>query len=366
MQRFMLCTAAGLLMLSVTFPCPAQPTTAPAKDKPAASPPAPGGASTGVAQPAVPRETNAVPPSKPGLSPDAPDQLHQETKTASPESLTGIYDSAKQVVEAFNAGKAKEVSEQFLPEGEWVDELGTVYQGRSAIEGVLTKYFEKYPGAQIGLEIESVQVIGPVAIEEGIRTMTVAEDSQAVIQYVAILAKTDSGWKYASVKDTAREMLMTAHAALEPLGWLVGEWVNEGTEARVKINYQWSEDENFLLGDYVVETNGEVVMKSTHRIGWDPLHGQIRSWLFDSDGGIGEGIWTPLGDSWHIHSSAILPDGRTGSAIITWSPHNDFNRFSMKGTDRLIGGEQDDDFELDVVRRPPTAGRAEAAPPLKP
>ena len=33
-------------------------------------------------------------------------------------------------------------------------------------------------------------------------------------------------------------------------------------------------------------------------IGWDPAAKQVRSWVFDSGGGIGEGIWTKQGDKW--------------------------------------------------------------------
>ncbi|WP_437227871.1 SgcJ/EcaC family oxidoreductase [Planctomicrobium sp. SH661] len=285
-----------------------------------------------------------------------------------PDVLSEIHATDEKIVTAFNAGKAADVAACFLPEGEWIDEHGNVYQGRKNIEEVLTKYFEKYPGAEISLEIETDRIIGPLAIEEGVRTMTAGEDARAVIQYVAVLTKTESGWQLASVKDTSRELVPTAHAALQSLEWLVGEWVNEGSDATVHITYKWSDDRNYILADYLVQADGETVMKSNSRIGWDPLHGRIRSWLFDSDGGFGEGVWTELQDSWHIQSSAILPDGQTGSASITLIPQDD-SRFTMKGTNRIIGGIQDDDFELRVVRKVSPANdqkpKEDAASPAK-
>lgn len=287
-----------------------------------------------------------------------------ENPLAPDEVLQGVRSAAEKVVKSFNAGNATEVSSMFLPDGEWIDEVGNVYQGRKSIEEVLTKYFAKYPGAEIALEVETVRVIGPLAIEEGVRTMSVGEDARAVIQYVAVLARTDNGWQYASVKDTERETVPTAQAALEPLGWLVGDWVNEVDGAVVKIHYDWSEDQNFLLGDYEIESEGDVVMKTTHRIGWDPLHQNIRSWLFDSDGGIGEGSWIPFGETWHIESHAILPDGRTGSATVTLAPEG-VDRFTMRGTNRFIGGLKEDDFELKVVRRAPHAGSTSQSQPPK-
>lgn len=332
MKRFMLCTIACLVVTGLTSLTLAQDQ---GKDK--AESQGKNKDQAAVAASIAERGQNG---------PEQAKQLVKELRTA-----------AEHLVTIFNAGKAAEVAGLFLPEGEWVDDAGNVYQGRKSIEEVLTKYFEKYPGAQIALEIETIRAIGPLAIEEGTRTMSAGEDAQAIIHYVAVLAKTDSGWQYASVKDTAREPIPTAHAALEPLSWMVGDWISEGAEGNVQITYRWSEDGNFLLGDYLIKADGEMVMKSTHRIGWDAQHDQVRSWLFDSDGGFGEGKWTQLSDSWHIHSSATLPDGRAGSAIVTLTPH-DGNRFTIRGTERLIGGVKDDDFELTVVRQAPPASQS--------
>lgn len=33
-------------------------------------------------------------------------------------------------------------------------------------------------------------------------------------------------------------------------------------------------------------------LEGTQVIGWDPAAGTIRSWMFDSDGGFGEGTWS--------------------------------------------------------------------------
>ena len=77
-------------------------------------------------------------------------------------------------------------------------------------------------------------------------------------------------------------------------------------------------------------------MKSTQRIGWDPLAGKVRSWMFDSDGGYADGLWTLVEDAWVIKSSAVMPDGQTGSATVTMLPKGT-DRFVMKGTERIVG-----------------------------
>lgn len=269
---------------------------------------------------------------------------------------------AEALVKAFDAGKVDELVGMFLPKGELIDEEGVVYQGQAEIKNLLTKFFAKFPGAKLTLSIESIRLVGPVAIEEGTRYTTTKEgQNRAQVRYIAVRTKTASGWQIASLRDFADDPLPTASERLAPLAWLIGDWVNEGTDAVVKISYRWSEDKNFILGDYLITRGGQVAMKSTQRIGWDPLSGKVRSWLFDSDGGFGEGNWTQVENTWVIKSSAVLPDGLTGSATITVTP-SDKDHYTLKGTERIVGDARDDDFEFKVARQAPAAARAAATP----
>jgi uncharacterized protein (TIGR02246 family) len=283
--------------------------------------------------------------------------------TASPASAqndpesAAIRSSDEQLVKAFNAGKADELAAMFLPKGELVDEQGIVYPGQAAIKDLLTKFFAKYPGSKLTLSVESIRIIGPVAFEEGTRS-TATKDNAATsqVRYSLVRAKTATGWQIASLRDFSDDSDLTPHERLEPLAWLVGDWVNEGNDAAVRISYRWSDDKNFILGDFHVGKSGNTVMHSTQRIGWDPLAGKVRSWLFDSDGGYGEGHWTEVNGTWVIKSTAVLPDGQTGSATVTMTPKGK-DRYTLKGTDRIAGETRDADFEFVVSRRPPTPGK---------
>ena len=55
-------------------------------------------------------------------------------------------------------------------------------------------------------------------------------------------------------------------------------------------------------------------LEGTQVIGWDPAAGTIRSWMFDSDGGFGEGTWSKKDNSWIVKFNQVLPDGRKASA----------------------------------------------------
>ena len=55
-------------------------------------------------------------------------------------------------------------------------------------------------------------------------------------------------------------------------------------------------------------------MTGTQRIGWDPVTRNIRSWVFDSEGGFGEGVWTREGNKWIVKKTGVTGDGKIASA----------------------------------------------------
>jgi len=263
-----------------------------------------------------------------------------------------VRDVSRQVAETFGAGKAEDLAKFFLADGEWIDENGVVYAGRDEIQRVLTDYFSRFPGAKMKITPDSVRMVGPVVIEEGVRTITAGTEGefQAMSRYIVVMARDNQTWRIASLRDFNNEPVPAPHDRLEQLGWLVGEWINEGTDAQVGVVYQWSEDGNYLLGEYTVAHAGEPVMKTTHRIGWDPIQGRLRSWTFDSDGGFADGTWTSADEEWIVKSVAVLPNGISGSATITFHRESE-DRFIMTGTDRVVGSNREPDFEVTVVRK---------------
>lgn len=257
---------------------------------------------------------------------------------------------------ALSDGKADAVAAMFLPKGELIDEQGTIYQGQPAIKELLTAFFAKFPGTQMKNEIESVRIIGSVAIQEGKRVTTAKDGNTSTVRYTAVLSKTELGWRIASLRDFADETVPSPGELLKPLAWLIGDWINEGADAKVKITYRWSEDKNFILGEISVTKSDQVAMKSSQRIGWDPLLGTPRSWTFDSDGGFAEATWTQVENVWMVRSSAVMPDGLTGSAILKIS-NGEKGRYVMTGTNRVIGNATEDDYQITVVKLPPTVGK---------
>lgn len=274
-------------------------------------------------------------------------QATVEVDGEDPKGVSARFDAA------FNQADAQAVAALFAPESELVDEAGNLYRGREAIAEILGSFFEQFPKAKVVREIEELRLVGPsLAIEDGVTTTTTADQASARNRYLAVLTKAGDGWQIASIRYAAEEPLPTAHDFLEPISWLVGDWISEGDDQRVSVSFAWSDDGNFLIGGYTIQEDGEIIIKTDQRIGWDPAHQIIRSWNFDTDGGFSEGRWSTDGSAWVVKSEIVLPEGVTGSATFYLTPVDE-NRFLWSSLDRVIGGVVQPDVEVTIVRKPP-------------
>ena len=146
---------------------------------------------------------------------------------------------------------------------------------------------------------------------------------------------------------------VTHQERLKEIEWLVGDWVEETPDAVVTTSVAWADNNNFLLRSFDVRVKGKPALTGTQRIGWDPLTRQIKSWVFDSHGGYGEGLWTRAGNQWVIKATGVRPDGRTATATQVLTFVNK-DTLRWKSIDRTLGDEivQEID-EIVMVRKPP-------------
>jgi hypothetical protein len=145
---------------------------------------------------------------------------------------------------------------------------------------------------------------------------------------------------------------------LKDLEWMVGDWIDEqpsGPAAKdtpvIQIKSFWSVNRNFIIREFVATVNGEVRNLGTQRIGWHAPSQQIRSWAFDSKGGIIDGTWSKNGNDWSIQSTEALPDGQIATAIETVTQNKDGSQ-TWSITNRNRGGTKlpDETFKLISLR----------------
>jgi uncharacterized protein (TIGR02246 family) len=256
-------------------------------------------------------------------------------------------------VRAYNTGNAKAVAALFTSDAIIVDKDENTSQGRAEIEKTFKELFAEAPRKRIEVNVELIRFIGPdLAVEVGMTKETAAPGEPPVYdRYTVLHVKRDGKWQMALARDSEGPP-PSNHEQLRPLAWLIGDWVDDGGNIVVSSTCRWSEDGNFLLQEFKLKIDKKDAMRVSQRIGWDPLANKIRSWVFDSEGGYGESVWTPNGDTWIIKTTGVRPDGKTASATNVLVPAGK-DAYVWRSNDRIVGDEVVAPMEVKVVRKPP-------------
>ena len=281
----------------------------------------------------------------------------QEATDADREQLE---DAAVKFVDAFNDRKLDEIADLFDKDAELLRLDEDPLEGRDALRAGFEAAFQARPKAKISLAMESLRfVTNVVAFEDGV-TVNYADGETPTTRsrYSVVHLKQDGRWRMKLVRELEEEPL-SPYARLQELEWMLGEWIDEGADSVVVTSCKWDANKSFLLREFEVKTRGDVTLKGHQRVGWDAAAKQVRSWMFDDNGGFGEGVWTQVDDRWVIKSTGVRPDGLTASAtqiVTSLGP----GRMEWKMEGRLVGDEPLPPMTIVLVRRAPaptTAGK---------
>lgn len=300
----------------------------------------------------------------------------QDAETAGKKTTEPVSDKNAETVskalaslqKAYNARDPKAIAALFTPKGEFIDADDNVFDSHEAIAGEFAALFEVNPKKNsVEFAAEEIREISPGILSvDCVATFSdkdgTDEDKEtADVDFSALLVKqTNGAWLFASIRSEGEGDLRTPHARLKRLAWLLGDWVDESEGSTMHTTTRWSEDGNFLMTDFKIQVAGRKVMSGTQRIGWDGSLGKFKSWVFDSEGGHAEGIWTEIEDRWVVKVTGVRPDGDACSSTNTYElAAPDTYLFSV--TDRIIGNETAPDFTATVVRKPPEPEKTTAA-----
>ncbi|MFN7737169.1 MAG: YybH family protein [Pirellula sp.] len=243
-------------------------------------------------------------------------------------------------VAAFNRGDAKALTELWTPGGELVLETGERVQGSASIQKHFAEYFAGTKGVKLELVEPKIEFQSPsVAVEKGVARVISPDSGVESTTYTAVHIKTANGWRIDSTKDQVEQPSAPSHYEhLEPLSWLVGKWTDAGHSGRVQVNCRWARNNNFLTQSFKVMGENDVEFEGSMVIGWDPSVKAIRSWMFDSDGGFGTGVWSQEETRWTIRTLNVLPDGRRGASTNVYEVL-DGGSVQFKSIGRVVDGE---------------------------
>jgi uncharacterized protein (TIGR02246 family) len=266
-----------------------------------------------------------------------------------------IHKAVEAYVAAFNRADAKALAALWAPEAVYVNPLsGEQVVGREAIEGQFAAVFAEAKGAKLKATTDAIQFISPnVAVEHGTAIVLIPEQAPEETQYTAVYVKRDDQWLLDRVTEEAVPVVTSHYEQLKDLEWMVGSWVDQDDEATVVTECNWTRNNNFLTRSFTVQIRDRIDMAGMQIIGWDPAAKQIRSWVFDSDGGFGQATWKKKGNRWYIQQSGVLPDGRKASSVHIITSVDD-NTCTLQAVNRTVDGELLPNVdEVVVVRQAP-------------
>jgi uncharacterized protein (TIGR02246 family) len=281
-----------------------------------------------------------------------------------------VRDVIRALVQTYNTADARALVELFVDGASVYDPGGGETHGKAAIGAMYAATLKDAPGLKLESQTDQVRFLTPdVARLEGrsrVFSGSGTGNANEFTNFTALLVRSEGKWRLAELREQPAPLEdITPYERLQELEWMVGDWVDESEGNKVVVNVRWADKQSYLIRTYSVEIRGEKAHSGTMFIGWDPLTEQVKSWVFDSEGGHGEGHWTRTGENqWIVKASGVLHDGRPTSATHI---HTILNKDAVKTSsiDRIIGGQiAPDILDIVTVRKPPqpAAGGAAAQP----
>jgi uncharacterized protein (TIGR02246 family) len=293
------------------------------------------------------------------VAPVAGSALIEPSTTLSdrPEDEKAVRAVLRAMVQAYNDRKAEAIGALLLDNALLVDPEGAETEGRKAIEEFYRDAFSDGECDQIQGAVEGVRFHGAdaVSLRGQFQLVDQAGSPTAAGRFRIVAQRKDQRWQLAEIQDYAVERFdfESNYEHLQQLEWMVGEWVDESQDVKLATQVRWDDSRNFLVRTYALQVSGEQATTGTQIIGWDPRARQIRSWVFDSQGGFGEGTWLAQDNRWVVKATGVLRDGRTTSATqVVEMLNNDAIRLTSH--DRTVGDESIPDVaDVLMVRKAP-------------
>jgi uncharacterized protein (TIGR02246 family) len=255
-------------------------------------------------------------------------------------------------VAAFDKGDAKALAAFWTEDGDYVDQAGHHHKGRKAIQELYEKLFKEHKGLKLGITVTSLRVVKPdLAIEDGVtEVIPPGGGLPSGARYTVVHVKHDGKWLIESVRE-GESVAPSNYVHLQTLEWLIGEWVDEVEKGELaRATYTWAENQNFIVSSFATTLKEVPIGGGTQWIAWDAAEKHIRSFSFDSSGGISEGTWHRDGNKYTIKTTTTTRTGKKVSATnIVTKVDND--HLTWQSTKRSVDGKDIPDTEVVKMKR---------------
>ena len=251
-----------------------------------------------------------------------------------------IQNAIQAYQEAYNQQDAAKLSALWSSDATYINPLtGESAEGREAIEKLFKEKFAQGKKRHLEITIKSIEFLNPdEAIENGVMKVTVGDQPTQQVAYQLGYVRENGKWLVNEIKEIKLQEASSNFEKLKDLAWLVGKWEDSDGNVQILFDNQWDKYKNFITQHFEMKIYGHDDIEGRQIIAWDPVKGIIRSWIFDSDGGFGEGTWQKMNKSWYSTMRYTLDDGRVASSINIYTPIDD-HRYTFASVEREVDGE---------------------------
>ncbi len=278
-----------------------------------------------------------------------PGVTHAQTGSAARNDIAAVRAAAKEYLSAVQRGDQSALRKIWTSTGDYVDASGQRLKAEELIQQMVAEPAPKSLSDNQSASETQLRFITPdVAIEDGVADTTGAV-SDVVGRFTAVWVKRDGRWLLDSVREAAVATAPPVNEHLAPLAWLVGEWTGKAEAGDILVSAHWSDAGNFIVREFVFCGKGGEKVGGTQRIGWDPVANQIKSWSFDSQGGVGKDTWRRDGNRWIVESNDVTADGKTVTTSSSYIQGGD-GRFVWESAGGSVAGTQLKPVRVEFVR----------------
>jgi uncharacterized protein (TIGR02246 family) len=245
----------------------------------------------------------------------------------------------KEQIQAFNNRDAAAIVANWTADAEYIRNDGDPVVGRDAVQKGYADFFKTLRGKPT-VDVQTDNLRFPSAdtavSEVTLRLKNEQGDVIASSWRNTLLAREDGKWKVAMVQEWDRDNSLDD--SLNDLAWLIGSWHMDTKDRDVTTTYEWDENKTFIRGKYSVKQGDKVAESGTQMLGKDNADGGIRSWVFQSDGGFGGGLWTRDGKKWTVDFDGVTADGKKLAATVVYV-RVDADTFTWQSVQQTVDGQ---------------------------
>ncbi len=253
---------------------------------------------------------------------------------------TAIRNLTQSYQEAYNQQDAEKIASLWASDATYNNPVtGDFAEGREAIQKLFKGKFAQNSKRRMEVAIKGIEFPSAnEAIENGIMRMTIPNEPVLQVAFKLDINKQDGKWLVNAIHEIQLQDAPSNFEHLQTLAWLVGKWEDSDDNVQILFDNEWDKYKNFLTQHFQMKIYGQDDIEGKQIIAWDSLNNRIRSWVFDSDGGFGEGTWEKINKSWYATMHFTLSDGRTASSKNVYTPVDDHS-YTFASIEREVDGE---------------------------